>query len=516
MTGMISGHNKNYGGVTLNLTVDHTHQQSDICVTPEYTINSRGSFLYPGEPNGFEHAEWSLFVANLPHQMTNEQLAISMFTVFKPFGQVTSIKASRDQRGRPFGFIEFKEERSVVNAINSRHNLQIDSRRIRVELAKRQRKLCIRQRVDDPCQLEALVETMHGQICRFARPKDYKLAIQERYGFTNDSCNSTDGHANFIDEVDLNYTRNFNFGNYTRFGKILYLVIAAVVKFEDPKTAQEAHEYWRASNKEWVLSWINMDRQSHGSNVRTSGLVQLIPSSDGSVGLPLLSPVSYSPISLLNGVPVTRPNHETQPDIDLHAQVILEDYQKSTDAVESTTSVLQRLSFDEKNFQHVSYGTESALASGSNERFEEMNSRDTYGENDQNWLFVGRINSRHVTLDLIREKFQTYGVINYIRLYNRGAIGPDKVPVDSYAIISYGGRSSVIEAIKKEHGSVWLGTTLKCEFAKLSLLSSPPVIFTQPDSPVHYTSAYGGIPVSKSLQFEPKRDQNSIASIQTV
>ena len=39
--------------------------------------------------------------------MSNEQLAYAMLMTFKPLGQILSVKASRDNKGRPFGFVEF-------------------------------------------------------------------------------------------------------------------------------------------------------------------------------------------------------------------------------------------------------------------------------------------------------------------------------------------------------------------------------------------------------------------------
>lgn len=51
--------------------------------------------------------------------MTNEQLAYAMLVTFKPFGQILSVKASRDSKGRPFGFVEF----SVIVYLN--YNIKI-------------------------------------------------------------------------------------------------------------------------------------------------------------------------------------------------------------------------------------------------------------------------------------------------------------------------------------------------------------------------------------------------------
>jgi RNA recognition motif-containing protein len=97
------------------------------------------------------------------------------------------------------------------------------------------------------------------------------------------------------------------------------------------------------------------------------------------------------------------------------------------------------------------------------------------GEDTQSWLFVGRMNSHKVTTDLVIKHFQGYGRIIYLRLYNRGAIGPDKVPVDAYAIIRFDDKTSIKKAIQGEHGNAWLGTTLKCDFADLGRIKSSPI-----------------------------------------
>lgn len=48
-----------------------------------------------------------LFVANLPKQFSNEQLANEMLGCFQRFGQIRSLKTARDASGRPFGFVEY-------------------------------------------------------------------------------------------------------------------------------------------------------------------------------------------------------------------------------------------------------------------------------------------------------------------------------------------------------------------------------------------------------------------------
>lgn len=47
--------------------------------------------------------------------MTNEQLAMALISTFKHFGPILSVKASRDIRGRPFGFVDFAVKWGVIS-----------------------------------------------------------------------------------------------------------------------------------------------------------------------------------------------------------------------------------------------------------------------------------------------------------------------------------------------------------------------------------------------------------------
>ena len=50
---------------------------------------------------------FSIYTCSLPKQYTNEQLAQGMYEIFKAYGTIISLKASRDDKGRPFGFIQY-------------------------------------------------------------------------------------------------------------------------------------------------------------------------------------------------------------------------------------------------------------------------------------------------------------------------------------------------------------------------------------------------------------------------
>lgn len=85
--------------------------------------------------------------SSLPQKMTNEQLALALINAFRHFGPIVSVKASRDARGRPFGFVEFSHPACAQEALAAAPFININFRQVRVEQAKCQRKLGVRMRI---------------------------------------------------------------------------------------------------------------------------------------------------------------------------------------------------------------------------------------------------------------------------------------------------------------------------------------------------------------------------------
>lgn len=75
-------------------------------------------------------------------------------------------------------------------------------------------------------------------------------------------------------------------------------------------------------------------------------------------------------------------------------------------------------------------------------------------------IFMGRLNPRQVTIDLLHERMSQYGFIQQIRL----AIGTNLI--DAHAFILFKDHEAVQRAIAGEHGTVFLGQTLKVEMAR--------------------------------------------------
>lgn len=121
--------------------------------------------------------EHSLFVANLPQRLTNEQLAYSLIYIFHRFGQILSVKASRDFHGRPFGFVEFKTDSEVSRALLNCENLSLEGRKIRIELAKCQRKICVKTAIESNRSINDIVDGMRNDFLVFSKPENIKINI---------------------------------------------------------------------------------------------------------------------------------------------------------------------------------------------------------------------------------------------------------------------------------------------------------------------------------------------------
>src|SRR5258708_14212407 len=94
--------------------------------------------------NGIEYLGNSIFVANLSQRFSNCDLAWYLFSLFKQFGLIKSIKASRDGLNRPFGFVQFYSSNDCDRVFEVEENkLDICGRPIRIERARRQFKIIL-------------------------------------------------------------------------------------------------------------------------------------------------------------------------------------------------------------------------------------------------------------------------------------------------------------------------------------------------------------------------------------
>lgn len=81
------------------------------------------------------------YLSSLPDRWNNGQLAMQLIGLFVRFGPLVSVKASRDARGRPYGFVDFESPEAAAAAIAASSLIALDGRSLRIEIARTIRKL---------------------------------------------------------------------------------------------------------------------------------------------------------------------------------------------------------------------------------------------------------------------------------------------------------------------------------------------------------------------------------------
>lgn len=196
-----------------------------------------------------EYEENCLFIAkysslhqvlmfSLPHPMSNGDIANKLLAVFQEYGDILSVKASRDSKDRPFGFVEFKDIDSAIKAKENVSELMMGNRRVRVEFAKQQMKLGIRKECPSDT-LEINFELFQEEILHFVTSKDVVFSI------SYDSPSTS--------------------------------TLSAIVKFENISKASTTFDEW-SKKEDWEVVWLNSNNSNRSNQIRNSGLVQLVPS----------------------------------------------------------------------------------------------------------------------------------------------------------------------------------------------------------------------------------------------
>jgi hypothetical protein len=91
-----------------------------------------------------------LFVASLHAQKSKHHLQKSVLRAFEKFGPLLNVTVNRDQKQRPFAFVQFKYVRDAEKAQSEGQNMMIDQRLVRIETAKVNRTLFISRIQDVP------------------------------------------------------------------------------------------------------------------------------------------------------------------------------------------------------------------------------------------------------------------------------------------------------------------------------------------------------------------------------
>ncbi len=178
---------------------------------------------------------------SLPQRLTNEQLALALVNTFQQFGPILSVKASRDVRGRPFGFVDFCNPKSAQEAINAASFITVHFRSVRIEPAKCQRKLMVKMAVASSEDLSISMKRMRNILLEHVPEGRLKMNTYQKMGEPNQT------------------------------------IITAVLKFDATNSSDVA--YSKLTGIEgWIVNWVNSESSGYGSAVRSSGLVHLIPS----------------------------------------------------------------------------------------------------------------------------------------------------------------------------------------------------------------------------------------------
>lgn len=202
----------------------------------------------------------SIFVANLCQSLTNPELACALHSLFRPFGALKSIKASRDAFGRPFGFIEFYEAEACRLALAQNMMLELGGRPLRMERARRQLKLLLKYTGEHPTEQKKRLDSV---VCG-----------QHRMSILQDQTG-----------------------------------VSAIVRVDKACVAKELHQKFSKLLPEqdgWKISWMNGD-ETGVSSIRSSGLVHLVFPPEDSQQIPGL--LSVSPL-LIPPILTTMPSPE--------------------------------------------------------------------------------------------------------------------------------------------------------------------------------------------------------------
>ncbi|KAJ3094663.1 hypothetical protein HDU96_001537, partial [Phlyctochytrium bullatum] len=123
-------------------------EEEDQTVVDEERIRRRGTPYWaeglpskPLKPSVLPRA--CLFIANLNAAMTDAQLHESVFRHFEAWGPTRQVKVQRDQKGRPFGFVQYQNIPDAKRALREAATTVLDGRELRVEPANVNRTLFV-------------------------------------------------------------------------------------------------------------------------------------------------------------------------------------------------------------------------------------------------------------------------------------------------------------------------------------------------------------------------------------
>ncbi|KAL6941985.1 hypothetical protein ACO0QE_003149 [Hanseniaspora vineae] len=138
-----------------------------------------------------------VFVASLPAYLSDDALWVSVVDHFKNFGDVVMAKVLRDNKKRPYAFVQYHTEHEANAALLKANNSLLQNRRIRCEKARVNRTLLIGEKFPVPDSEKAVLSRVEqiGELEKMVEVKQYYafkglLNNYNLYQFSSNPCRS--------------------------------------------------------------------------------------------------------------------------------------------------------------------------------------------------------------------------------------------------------------------------------------------------------------------------------------
>jgi len=196
------------------------------------------------------------------------------------------------------------------------------------------------------------------------------------------------------------------------------ILITAILKFTESSDADRAYAEIPVLKSTWQVGWLTADRES-ATGIRQSGLVHLVPAK--------LGPSAYYSIPLWLPPPPLPSTYYQSP---THSPTSITTSQTSAISMQSLRpqipasppafEELLLLDADDSELNSLCREFEDVVSIKSDGAEREMQERIL-----QATVFAGRLNSQKIGLEAVKEHFAQFGPIRYLCLFNRGALSPE-------------------------------------------------------------------------------------------
>ncbi|KAL6939821.1 hypothetical protein ACO0RG_003667 [Hanseniaspora osmophila] len=163
-----------------------------------------------------------IFVASLPSYLSDDALWVSVVEHFEKFGDVAMAKVLRDNKKRPYAFVQYHTEHEANAALLKANNSMLQNRRIRCEKARVNRTLVIEEKFPVSNSEKAVLSRLEkiGEIEKMVEVKQYYafkglLNNHNHYQLTSNPCRSWYFQFAYRDDAISAHARIRNEGVYT-------------------------------------------------------------------------------------------------------------------------------------------------------------------------------------------------------------------------------------------------------------------------------------------------------------